>query len=205
MDSQINLNIIIIVLQTPEVFHLSLCVCIQILFVLVNVNELRNGRLMEYFRVRGFEAPLIRLVNLTNHVTYHLPSDTLDEETIKTFCQSYLEGKAKVTWTPVYCVIFNSKGRNCSPDIICVCMFMSQPKMQSEPILDGWDKQPVKQLVGMNLETVAFNPNKTVFVLFCMYTSSFKITQLGYILSCIWLNTVLHSIEKQNESILIAM
>lgn len=71
--------------------------CIQILFVLVNVDEPRNGRLMEYFRVRDFEAPLIRLVNLTDHVTYHLPSDTLDVETIKEFCQSYLEGRAKVT------------------------------------------------------------------------------------------------------------
>lgn len=70
--------------------------CIQILFVLVDIDEPRNGRLMEYFRVRDFEAPLIRLVNLTDHVTYHLPSDTLDIVTIKKFCQSYLEGKAKV-------------------------------------------------------------------------------------------------------------
>lgn len=69
----------------------------QILFVLVNVDESRNGRLMEYFRVRDFEAPLIRLVNLTDHVTYHLPSETLNVENIKQFCQSYLEGKAKVT------------------------------------------------------------------------------------------------------------
>ncbi|XP_044047541.1 protein disulfide-isomerase [Siniperca chuatsi] len=108
---------------------------LKILFVWVNVDEPRNGRVMEYFRVREFEAPLIRLVNLTDHVTYHLPSDTLDVETIKKFCQSYLEGKAK-------------------------------PKMQSEPIPEGWDKQPVKELVGMTLEKVAFNPNKTVFVLF---------------------------------------
>ncbi|XP_070684202.1 protein disulfide-isomerase [Pempheris klunzingeri] len=107
---------------------------LRILFVWVNVDEPRNGRLMEYFRVRDFEAPLIRLVNLTDHVTYHLPSDALDEATIKNFCQSYLEGKAK-------------------------------PKMQSEEIPEGWDKQPVKQLVGMTLEKVAFNPNKTVFVL----------------------------------------
>lgn len=76
---------------------MSARVCVQILFVFVNVDEPRNGRLMEYFRVRDFEAPLIRLVNLTDHVTYHLPSDTLDVETIKKFCQSYLEGKAKVT------------------------------------------------------------------------------------------------------------
>lgn len=72
-------------------------VCFQILFVWVNVDEPRNGRLMEYFRVRDFEAPLIRVVNLTSHVTYQLPSDTLEVETIKTFCSSYLEGKAKVT------------------------------------------------------------------------------------------------------------
>ncbi|XP_032396457.1 protein disulfide-isomerase [Etheostoma spectabile] len=108
---------------------------LKILFVWVDVDEPRNGRLMEYFRVRSFEAPLIRLVNLTDHVTYHLPSDTLDAQTIKSFCQSYLDGKAK-------------------------------PKMQSEPIPEGWDKQPVKELVGMTLEKVAFNPNNTVFVLF---------------------------------------
>uniref|UniRef100_A0A8C7XFJ2 Zgc:136472 n=1 Tax=Oryzias sinensis TaxID=183150 RepID=A0A8C7XFJ2_9TELE len=107
----------------------------KILFVLVNVAESRNGRLMEYFRVRDFEAPLIRLVNLTDHVTYHLPSDTLNVEVIQEFCQSYLDGKAK-------------------------------PKMQSEPIPEGWDQKPVKELVGMNLEQVAFNPDKTVFVLF---------------------------------------
>lgn len=73
--------------------------CIQILFVFVDVDEPRNGRIMEYFRVRDFEAPLIRLINLTDHVTYQLPSDTLDLQTIKTFCQSYLEGKAKVAFT----------------------------------------------------------------------------------------------------------
>ncbi|KAL3996703.1 nuclear receptor coactivator 3 [Sarotherodon galilaeus] len=107
----------------------------KILFVLVNVAELRNGRIMEYFRVRDFEAPLIRLVNLSNHVTYHLPSDALNVEIIEKFCQDYLEGKAKA-------------------------------KMQSEPIPEGWDQKPVKELVGMNLEKVAFNPDKTVFVLF---------------------------------------
>ncbi|CAJ1052606.1 protein disulfide-isomerase [Xyrichtys novacula] len=108
---------------------------LRILFIWVNVDEPRNGRMMEYFRVRDFEAPLIRIVNLTNHVTYHLPSENLDVETIKTFCQSYLEGTAK-------------------------------PKMQSEPIPEGWEEQPVKELVGMTLEKVTFNPNKTVFVLF---------------------------------------
>uniref|UniRef100_UPI003AAA917A protein disulfide-isomerase n=1 Tax=Centroberyx gerrardi TaxID=166262 RepID=UPI003AAA917A len=107
---------------------------LKVLFVFVNVDEPRNGRLLEYFRVREAEAPLVRLVNLTDHVTYHLPSDSLDTETIKKFCQTYLEGKAK-------------------------------PKMQSEPIPEGWDTQLVKQLVGVTLEKVAFNPDKTVFVM----------------------------------------
>ncbi|XP_029001348.1 protein disulfide-isomerase [Betta splendens] len=108
---------------------------LQILFVLVDVHESRNGRLMEYFRVRDFEAPLVRLVNLTDHVTYQLPSERLDADVIGRFCQAYLDGKAK-------------------------------PKMQSEPVPDGWDKTPVKELVGVTLEKVAFNPDKTVFVLF---------------------------------------
>ncbi|KAM9819167.1 protein disulfide-isomerase [Syngnathus typhle] len=107
----------------------------KILFVLVDVSEPRNGRLMEYFRVRDYEAPLVRLVNLTDHVTYQLPSSTPDADSIEAFCQDYLDGKAKA-------------------------------KMQSEPIPEGWDQRPVKELVGSTFEQVAFNPNKTVFVLF---------------------------------------
>lgn len=80
-------------------------VCVQILFVWVNVHEPRNGRLMEYFRVRDFEAPLIRMVNLTDHVTYHLHSDTLDLASIVKFCQTYLEGKAKVNLHFYSCLI----------------------------------------------------------------------------------------------------
>ncbi|XP_012986841.1 protein disulfide-isomerase isoform X1 [Esox lucius] len=107
----------------------------QVLFVMVDVDEPRNGRMLEYFRVRETEAPMVRLVNLTSHVTYHLPSETLDMPTITAFCQSYLEGKA-------------------------------QPKMQSEVEPADWDLKPVKQLVGQTLERVAFNPDKTVFIMF---------------------------------------
>lgn len=49
--------------------------------------------------------------------------------------------------------------------LICVL----QPKLQSEPIPENWDTQPVKELVGMNFEKVAFNHNKNVIVLFCRY------------------------------------
>lgn len=80
------------------------CVFPQILFVLVNVDEHRNGRLMEYFRVRHFDAPHIRLVNLTDQITYQMLCETLDVESIKQFCQSYLEGKAKVNHTQI-CIL----------------------------------------------------------------------------------------------------
>ncbi|XP_028314914.1 protein disulfide-isomerase [Gouania willdenowi] len=108
---------------------------LQLLFVLVDVGEPRNGRVMEYFRVRDFEAPVVRIVNMTDHVNFQMPSESLTVNTIKAFCQSYLDGTAK-------------------------------PKMMSQPIPDGWEEKPVKELVGMTLEKVAFHPNKTVFVLF---------------------------------------
>ncbi|KAG7276812.1 hypothetical protein CRUP_008762 [Coryphaenoides rupestris] len=44
--------------------------------------------------------------------------------------------------------------------------------MTSEPIPEGWDTQPVKQLVGMTLEKVVFNPDTTTFVLLCECTRS---------------------------------
>ncbi|XP_019900138.1 protein disulfide-isomerase isoform X2 [Esox lucius] len=42
----------------------------------------------------------------------------------------------------------------------------AQPKMQSEVEPADWDLKPVKQLVGQTLERVAFNPDKTVFIMF---------------------------------------
>ncbi|XP_060755472.1 protein disulfide-isomerase [Neoarius graeffei] len=113
----------------------------KILFVLIDTDETRNGRILEYFRVRKEESPLIHMVNLTDNLQYQLPSDQLDVQTITDFCQSYLQGNAK-------------------------------PKLQSEPIPDGWDKQPVKELVGINFERVAFNANKNVLVLFYASWSS---------------------------------
>ncbi|TSK17832.1 Protein disulfide-isomerase [Bagarius yarrelli] len=113
----------------------------KILFVLIDASEPRNGRIMEYFRVRREESPLIRMVNLTDNLQYQLPSDHLDQQTITDFCQSYIQGNAK-------------------------------PKLQSEPIPEDWDKQPVKELVGMNFEKVAFNENKNVLVLFYASWSS---------------------------------
>lgn len=42
--------------------------------------------------------------------------------------------------------------------------------MQSEAVPEGWDTQLVKELMGLNLQEVAFNPRKSVFLMFCMQT-----------------------------------
>ncbi len=65
--------------------------------MLIDVSEPRNGRVMEYFRVRSEEAPHVRMVNLSDHVQYQLSSDQFDTHTLSEFCLSYLEGNAKVS------------------------------------------------------------------------------------------------------------
>uniref|UniRef100_A0A8C3EXM6 Thioredoxin domain-containing protein n=1 Tax=Corvus moneduloides TaxID=1196302 RepID=A0A8C3EXM6_CORMO len=67
----------------------------KILFVLVDTNEARNGRIFEYFRVRDIDVPAVRILNLTSDAKYKMPADEVTVESLKAFCQSYLSGKAK--------------------------------------------------------------------------------------------------------------
>ncbi|XP_054247289.1 protein disulfide-isomerase-like protein of the testis [Indicator indicator] len=68
----------------------------KIMFVLVNTNETRNGRVFEYFRVREVDVPAVRILNLTSDAKYKMPADEVTVENLKEFCQSYLNGKAKL-------------------------------------------------------------------------------------------------------------
>uniref|UniRef100_A0A8C3V406 Protein disulfide isomerase like, testis expressed n=1 Tax=Catharus ustulatus TaxID=91951 RepID=A0A8C3V406_CATUS len=67
----------------------------KILFVLVDTNEARNGRIFEYFRIRDIDVPAVRILNLTSEAKYKMPADEVTMENLKEFCQSYLNGKAK--------------------------------------------------------------------------------------------------------------
>ncbi|NXU12345.1 PDILT protein, partial [Pardalotus punctatus] len=67
----------------------------QILFVLVDTDEGRNGRIFEYFRIREIDVPALRILNLTSNAKYKMPADEVTVENLKEFCQSYLNGKAK--------------------------------------------------------------------------------------------------------------
>ncbi|XP_068002929.1 protein disulfide-isomerase-like protein of the testis isoform X1 [Melanerpes formicivorus] len=68
----------------------------KIMFVLVDTNESRNGRVFEYFRVREVDVPAVRILNLTSNAKYKMPADEVTVENLKEFCQSYLNGKAKL-------------------------------------------------------------------------------------------------------------
>ncbi|XP_071976589.1 protein disulfide-isomerase-like protein of the testis [Engystomops pustulosus] len=67
----------------------------KIVFVLVDTDETRNGRIFEYFRIKEVDTPAIRVLNLTSDTKYRMPADDVTFENIRNFCQSYLDGKAK--------------------------------------------------------------------------------------------------------------
>ncbi|KAJ7305830.1 hypothetical protein JRQ81_010196 [Phrynocephalus forsythii] len=107
----------------------------KIMFIFVDTDETRNGRVIEYFRVTVAEIPAVQILNLTNDARFKMPAEEVTPENIRSFCQNYLEGKAKQHWS-------------------------------SEEIQEGWDKKPVKVLVGKNFVRVAFNKKNHVFVMF---------------------------------------
>ncbi|KAM6078411.1 protein disulfide-isomerase-like protein of the testis isoform 2-T2 [Theristicus caerulescens] len=74
----------------------TLVVFKKIIFVLVDTNETRNGRVFEYFRIREVDVPAVRILNLTSDAKYKMPADEVTVENLKEFCQSYLNGKAKL-------------------------------------------------------------------------------------------------------------
>ncbi|XP_074867161.1 protein disulfide-isomerase-like protein of the testis isoform X2 [Carettochelys insculpta] len=68
---------------------------LEIMFILVDTNETRNGRVFEYFRITEIDVPAVRIFNLTNDAKYKMPADEVTVENVRSFCHSYLDGKAK--------------------------------------------------------------------------------------------------------------
>uniref|UniRef100_A0A674JMH7 Protein disulfide isomerase like, testis expressed n=1 Tax=Terrapene triunguis TaxID=2587831 RepID=A0A674JMH7_9SAUR len=67
----------------------------KIMFILVDTNETRNGRVFEYFRITEIDVPAVRILNLTSDAKYKMPADEVTVENLRSFCHSYLGGKAK--------------------------------------------------------------------------------------------------------------
>ncbi|XP_075755534.1 protein disulfide-isomerase-like protein of the testis isoform X2 [Pelodiscus sinensis] len=67
----------------------------KIMFILVDTNETRNGRVFEYFRITEIDVPAVRILNLTSDAKYKMPADEVTVENLRSFCHSYLGGTAK--------------------------------------------------------------------------------------------------------------
>ncbi|XP_077172446.1 protein disulfide-isomerase-like protein of the testis [Paroedura picta] len=67
----------------------------KIMFILVDTDESRNGRVIEYFQVIEIEVPAVQILNLTSDARYKMPAERVTVKHLRSFCQSYLEGTAK--------------------------------------------------------------------------------------------------------------
>ncbi|CAH2307173.1 disulfide-isomerase of the testis, partial [Pelobates cultripes] len=67
----------------------------KVVFIYVDTDETRNGRIFEYFRITEVDTPAVRILNLTIDMQYRMPADEVNFANLRNFCQSYLDGKAK--------------------------------------------------------------------------------------------------------------
>ncbi|KAL8175458.1 UNVERIFIED_CONTAM: hypothetical protein K2H54_025669 [Gekko kuhli] len=67
----------------------------KIMFVWVDTDESRNGRVIEYFQVIEIEVPAVQILNLTSDARYKMPAEKVAVKNLRSFCQSYLGGTAK--------------------------------------------------------------------------------------------------------------
>ncbi|CAK6445080.1 unnamed protein product [Pipistrellus nathusii] len=67
----------------------------KILFILVDADEPRNGRIFEYFRVTAVNIPSVQILNLSSDARYKMPFESITSQNLKTFGRSYLARNAK--------------------------------------------------------------------------------------------------------------
>ncbi|XP_004691791.1 PREDICTED: protein disulfide-isomerase-like protein of the testis [Condylura cristata] len=67
----------------------------KILFILIDADEPRNGRVFEYFRVTEVNIPSVQILNLSSDGRYKMPSDEITYENLKKFSNNYLNRRAK--------------------------------------------------------------------------------------------------------------
>ena len=74
-----------------------MCLTLQLLFVTINSDEEDHDRILEFFGMKKSEVPAMRLIRLEEDMAkYKPPTSDLDADSIKSFVQSFLDGKLKV-------------------------------------------------------------------------------------------------------------
>jgi len=108
----------------------------QVLFVVINIDEEENDRVLEFFGMIKNDTPSFRVIQLDEEMIKYKPEDAkISTENLSNFVQNVLDGKIK-------------------------------PHLMSQEVPEDWDKAPVKVLVGQNFDTVARDITKGVFVEF---------------------------------------
>ncbi|XP_040829866.1 protein disulfide-isomerase-like protein of the testis [Ochotona curzoniae] len=67
----------------------------KILFILVDSDEPRNRRVLDYFQVLEGHLPCVQILNLTSDVRYKMPSDDITYQNLKKFGRNFLSKNAK--------------------------------------------------------------------------------------------------------------
>ena len=71
---------------------------LQTLFIYINIDDDDNARILEFFGLKADECPAIRFISLGEDMTKYKPeTDSLKTDDVKSFVQSVLDGKVKVS------------------------------------------------------------------------------------------------------------
>ncbi|XP_035226510.1 protein disulfide-isomerase-like isoform X1 [Stegodyphus dumicola] len=108
----------------------------KVLFVTINTDDEDHERIMEFFGLKKEEAPTMRLIKLEDEMTKFKPTTTGIEESD---IRGFVTG------------VLEGKIKQ---------------HLLSEDVPEGWDKEPVKILVGKNFDEVVFDKTKNVLVEF---------------------------------------
>ncbi|GAB5583020.1 protein disulfide-isomerase-like protein of the testis isoform X2 [Prionailurus iriomotensis] len=67
----------------------------EILFIIVDADEPRNGHIFKYFRITEVNIPCVQILNLSSDARYKMPSEEITYENLKKFGHSFLNRSAK--------------------------------------------------------------------------------------------------------------
>jgi len=108
----------------------------DLLFVTINTDEEDHKRIMEFFGIEDSELPSMRIIKLEEDMSKFKPAST------------------ELSEDNIRSFVTSYKAGDLKPHLM------------SEDIPEGWDKEPVKVLVGKNFVDVALDTNKDVLVEF---------------------------------------
>ncbi len=107
------------------------------MFVIVDLDEDDNRRVIEFLGLKGETFPAMRIIQMKENdiVKYKPEKPGIDEEGVGSFVRDYLDDKVPIHYL-------------------------------TEKLSEDWDKKPVKVLTGSNFDEVAFDKSKNVLVEF---------------------------------------